>query len=72
LLEIKPKSTRSASPRADEAKTMLHVDYKVDERKERGTCGILVNSILFETKGGNHIQFLWGKITILWGIEKQL
>jgi hypothetical protein len=28
-------SMRSASPRAGEAKTMLHVGYKVDETKER-------------------------------------
>jgi hypothetical protein len=55
LLEIKPKTTRSASPRADEAKNMLHVAYKVDDKKPRGTYDISVNSILFETKGGNYI-----------------
>ena len=54
LLEIKPKTTKSASLRAGEAKTMLHVAYKVDEKKQRGTYDILVNSILFESKGGNY------------------
>ena len=55
LLEIKPKTTRSASLRAGEAKTLLHVAYKVDDKKPRGTYDISVNSILFETKGGNYI-----------------
>ena len=34
---------------------MLHVAYRVDEKKERGIFDISVNSILFETKGGNYI-----------------
>ena len=55
LLEIKPKTTRSVSLRADEAKNMLHVAYKVDEKKQQGTYDIIVNSILFETKGGDYI-----------------
>ena len=55
LFEINPKTLRSASLRAGEAKRMLHVAYKVDEKKKRGTYDIMVNSILFETKGGNYI-----------------
>ena len=55
LLEIKPKALRSASLRAGEAKKLLHVAYKVDEKTKRGTYDISVNSILFETKGGNYI-----------------
>jgi len=54
LLEIKPKTTKSASLRAGEAKTILHVSYKVDEKKQKGTYDISVNSILFESKGGNY------------------
>jgi hypothetical protein len=55
LIEIQPKALRSASLRAGEAKKLLHVAYKVDEKTKRGTYDISVNSILFETKGGNYI-----------------
>ena len=55
LLEIKPKTLRSALFRAYEAKKMLQVAYVVDEMLQRGTYDISVNSILFETKGGNYI-----------------
>jgi len=55
LLEIKPKTLKSASLRADELKKMLQVAYTVDEKLQRGTYNISVNSILFETKGGNYI-----------------
>ncbi|MDR2148563.1 MAG: hypothetical protein LBE91_19155 [Tannerella sp.] len=55
LLEIKPKTTRSASPRAGETTNMLQVAYSVDEKIKRGTYNISVNSILFETPGGNYI-----------------
>jgi len=54
LLEIKPKTLRSASLRAGEAKKMLQVAYTVDAKKKKGTYDISVNSILFETKGGNY------------------
>jgi len=54
LLEIKPKNLRSASLRAGEAKKMLQVAYAVDAKKKKGTYDISVNSILFETKGGNY------------------
>ena len=55
LLEITPKSTRSASLRADaEAKTLLNVAYKVDGTVQRGNYDIVVNNILFESKGGNN------------------
>ena len=55
LLEIRPKTLKSATLRAGEAKTMLHVAYKVDEKTKKGTYDISVNSILLETKGGNYI-----------------
>jgi hypothetical protein len=55
LLEINPKTLRNAMTRAGDAKTMLHVAYKVDEKTKKGTYDISVNSILFETKGGNYI-----------------
>lgn len=55
LLEIKPKTLRSVPLRANEAKTMFQVAYLVDEKVKRGTYDISVNSILFETKGGNYI-----------------
>ena len=54
LLEIKPKTLRSASLRAGEAKKMLQVAYTVDAKKKKGTYDISVNSILFETKSGNY------------------
>ena len=41
--------------RAGEAKKMLQVAYTVDKEKPKGTYDITVNSILFETKGGNYI-----------------
>ena len=41
--------------RAGEAKKMLQVAYTVDAKVQIGTYDILVNSILFETKGGNYI-----------------
>jgi len=55
LFEIKPKTLKSASLRTDEVKKMLQVAYTVDEMLQRGTYNISVNSILFETKGGNYI-----------------
>ena len=55
LLEIKPKTLRSASLRAGEAGKMLQVAYTVDKGIEKGTYEISVNSILFETKSGNYI-----------------
>jgi len=76
LLEITPKSTRSASLRADAAaKTLLNVAYKVNSRTERGTYDIVVNSILFESKGGNY--YPEPAITIptevsRWGVSNEL
>ena len=76
LLEITPKSTRSASLRADAAaKTLLNVAYKVNPRTERGTYDIVVNSILFESKGGN--SYPEPAITIpaevsRWGVSNEL
>jgi len=76
LLEITPKSTRSASLRADaSAKTLLNVAYKVNSRTERGTYDIVVNSILFESKGGNY--YPEPAITIpaevsRWGVSNEL
>ena len=55
LFEIKPKTLKSASLRADEVTKMLQVAYTVDEKLLRGTYDISVNSILFESKGGNYI-----------------
>ena len=52
LLEITPRSTRSTSLRADDAKTLLNVAYSVDPSTKLGTYDIVVNSILFESKGG--------------------
>ena len=54
LFEIKPKTTKSASLKADDAQTMLHVAYKVDDKEKRGTYNIVVNSILFEAEGGSY------------------
>ena len=55
LLEITPKSTRNASLRvAAEAKTLLNIAYKVAADTKQGTYDIVVNSILFESKGGNN------------------
>ena len=75
LLEITPKSTRSASLRANEAKTLLNVAYKVNARTERGAYDIVVNSILFESKGGNY--YPEPAITIptevsRWGVSNEL
>ena len=56
LLEIKPKTLRNASLRAGEAKKMLQVAYMVDEKLQRGTYNVSVNSIFFETRGGNNIH----------------
>ena len=53
--DIAPKTPRSMSLRAGGAKTLLHVAYKVDKEKQKGTYDILVNSIIFRTKGGNLI-----------------
>ena len=47
LFEIKPKTLKSASQRADEVKKMLQVAYMVDEKLQRGTYDISVHSILF-------------------------
>ena len=54
LLEITPRSTRSTSLRAADAKTLLNVAYTVDPRTKLGVYDIVVNSILFESKGGNN------------------
>ena len=75
LLEIKPKTTRNASLRADEAKNMLHIAYKVDDKKPRGTYDISVNSILFETKGGNYIPepaITLQSTVDRWGVDNEL
>ena len=55
LFEIKPKTLKSASLRADEVSKMLQVAYTVDEKLLRGSYDISVHSILFESKGGNYI-----------------
>ena len=55
LFEIKPKTLRNTMLRADEVKKMFQVAFTVDEKLQRGTYNISVNSILFETKGGNYI-----------------
>jgi len=74
LLEIKPKTLRSASLRADEAKKMLQVVYTVDEILQRGIYDISVNSILFETKGGNYIpepSIIVPAIVERWGVSNE-
>ena len=53
--EILPKTLRSVSLRVDEVTKMLKVAYTVDEKVKQGTYSISINSILFETKGGNEI-----------------
>ena len=53
LVEIQPKTLRSAALRADGETDMLYVAYTVDEKVKQGTYSIAINSILFTTKGGN-------------------
>lgn len=55
LIEIKPKSLKSAALRADEIGKMLHIAYKVDDNVQKGTYNISINSILFKTPGDNII-----------------
>ena len=55
LFEITPKALRGASLRSDAITKMLQVAYTVDEKLQRGTYSISVNSIIFETKGGHYI-----------------
>jgi len=55
LFEIKPKTSKSATLRADDSKAMLHIAYTTDESLETGTYNISVNNILFETPSGDYI-----------------
>jgi hypothetical protein len=56
LLELKPKTQRSALLLAGEAgSTLAHIAYTVDGKVKRGTYDISVNSIQFETPGGDII-----------------
>jgi hypothetical protein len=55
LLEFIPKILKNASLRTDEVKKMLEIAYNVNETVKQGTYEISVNSILFESKGGNFI-----------------
>lgn len=55
LIEINPKSIKSAALTSAETTRMLHVAYKVDETLVKGTYDISINNILFETKGGSLI-----------------
>ncbi len=55
LLEINPKSVKSGLLSAETSTKMLHIAYKVDEKLKKGDYDISLNSILFETKGGNFI-----------------
>lgn len=55
LIEINPKSIKSAALTSESATKMLHVAYKVDETLVKGTYDISINNILFETPGGNLI-----------------
>jgi hypothetical protein len=54
LFEIKPKGTRSASMLAGETagKTLAHIAYTVNPTVKRGTYDIAVQSIRFESPGG--------------------
>ena len=54
LIEIILKTSKSASFRAGDTKTMLNVAYLVDEMKSKGIYDISINNIIFETKGGNN------------------
>lgn len=55
LIEINPKSTKSALLTSEAATKMLHVAYKVGETLKKGTYDISINNILFETPGGSFI-----------------
>jgi len=55
LINITPKSSKSAVLKANEAGTILHIAYLVDERVQKNTYDIILNSIQFETPKGNII-----------------
>ncbi|MDR1331181.1 MAG: hypothetical protein LBK07_03675 [Tannerella sp.] len=56
LLELKPKSARSAALFAEEAsKTLAHLAYTVDGKVKRGTYDITLDNILFTTPDGNTV-----------------
>jgi hypothetical protein len=55
LLKLKPKTLRSALLAGEAGSTLAHIAYTVDGKVKRGTYDISVNSIQFETPGGDII-----------------